>query len=142
MVAVELHPRDCGAHVVVALRGELDAVDVSDVCAAVSAMAAGGRCVVVDLAGLGFMDCAALSELRRVQELARQAGGELLLAAPRGIVLRLLTLTELFPAYASVAAAVSAACDRSARYATERPAFSAARPGRAAPLGTGPGISQ
>jgi STAS domain len=57
---------------------------------------AAGRCVIVDLAELEFADCAALNGLREVQNLARQGGGDMLLAEPSGIVLRLLTLTERF----------------------------------------------
>jgi anti-anti-sigma factor len=67
--------------------------------------------VIVDLAELEFADCAALTGLRQVQELAQQGGGDLALAAPMGSVLRLLTLTEMFAFYASAAAAVAAICD-------------------------------
>lgn len=139
MVSVELVARECGSHVVVGLRGELDATDASEVAAAITAILAGGRRVIVDLAELEFADCAALTGLRQVQKLARQAGGDLSLAAPRGIVLRLLTLTDLLSFHASVAAAVAATCDGPARYAAGRLVVSTARPGRVASSGTGPG---
>ena len=124
MLGVELLLRDCGTHVVLGLRGELDAVNVSDALTAIAAVMPSGRCVIVDLAELEFADCAALAGLREVQELARESGGDLLLAAPQGLVLRLLTLTEMFAFHASVAAAVAA---------------SSTRRGEAAPSGPGPG---
>jgi anti-anti-sigma regulatory factor len=93
-----------------------------------------GRCVIVDLAELEFADCAALNGLREVQNLARQGGGDMLLAEPSGIVLRLLTLTERFAIYASVAAV--ATCKDSPRYEAGRPAVSPAAPGKTSPLST------
>jgi anti-anti-sigma factor len=76
--------RVCGGHVVVALCGELDVVDAADAAAAVSAVAGGGRRVIVDLSGLVFIDCGALGALLGVQRLARQAGGDVVLAAAAG----------------------------------------------------------
>lgn len=111
MLSVELLPRECGSHVVVRLRGELDAVNAPDAVTAITAIMPVGRRVIVDLAELEFADCAALTRLRQVQELFRQGGGDLALAAPTGPVLRLLTLTEMFALYASAAAAVAAICD-------------------------------
>jgi anti-sigma B factor antagonist len=77
--------------VVVALCGELDMVDAADDAAAVSAVTRGGQRVIVDLSGLGFIDCGALAALLGVHRVARQAGGGVLLAAPQERVLRLLT---------------------------------------------------
>ena len=102
------------------LRGELDAVSVSYAVVAMTAILPVGRCVIVDLAELEFADCAALNGLREVQELARQGGGDVSLAAPTGLVLRLLTLTEMFAVYVSVAAAVAAACEDSPSYEAGR----------------------
>jgi anti-anti-sigma factor len=65
--------------------------------------------IIVDLAALGFIDCCALGALGRVRAQARQAGGDLLLAAPRGPVRRILALTgliDVFSGHASVADAV------------------------------------
>jgi anti-sigma B factor antagonist len=59
----------------------------------------------VDLEGLAFMDCSGLSAMVSAWKQARQAGGDLLLAAPQRLVLRLLSLTdltELLPVFASV----------------------------------------
>jgi anti-sigma B factor antagonist len=106
--------------VVVALCGELDMVDAADAAAAVTAVTGGGQRVIVDLSGLGFIDCGALGALLGVQRLARQAGGDVLLAAPQQRVLRLLALTglgEVFCVHASVAAAAASIGSSRARYA-------------------------
>ena len=55
--------------------------------------------VVVDLAGLEFMDSSGLAALVRARNLARHAGNDLLLAAPQQQVLRLLTVTRLVEAF-------------------------------------------
>jgi anti-anti-sigma factor len=82
-------------HVVVALRGELDARDASWLARALSAAAASGSRIIVDLAGLTFMDCSGVRALVTARMQARQAGGDLLLAEPRGAVLRLLSLLQV-----------------------------------------------
>ena len=68
--------------------------------------------IILDLAALEYIDCYALHALGRVREQARQAGGDLLLAAPRRPVRRLLDLTgliEVFSVHDSVYQAVRAA---------------------------------
>jgi anti-sigma B factor antagonist len=112
MASVGLSTREYGGDVVVALRGELDVVDAASVMAALTAAAAGNPRIIIDLAALEYIDCCALAALGRVRAQARQAGGDLLLAAPRGPVQRLLTLTGLigvFSVHASVEQAVQAA---------------------------------
>ena len=77
---------------------------------ALSAAVAPGSRVIVDLEALAFMDCSGLSALMSAWKQARQAGGDLLLAAPQQLVLRLLSLTdltELLPVFASVDQAAS-----------------------------------
>ena len=109
MAAVGLSTREYGGHVVVALDGELDAVDAESVMAALAAVVARDPRIIVDLAALEFIDCCALGALGRVRAQARQAGGDLLLAAPRGPVRRILALTglsDVFSVHASVADAV------------------------------------
>jgi anti-anti-sigma factor len=72
---------------------------------ALSAAAAPGSRVIVDLEGLAFIDCASLSAMVYAWKQARQAGGDLRLAAPQQLVLRLLSLTDLtglLPVFASV----------------------------------------
>ena len=55
---------------------------------------------------LDFIDCHAADALLGVRKTARQADGDMLLAAPRGPVLRLLTVLGVPGVYTSVAAAV------------------------------------
>jgi anti-anti-sigma factor len=120
MDGVELRTRVCGGHTVVTLRGQLDAVEAADVAAEVAAIAGRGQPVIVDLAVLEFIDCSALRALAQAQELARQAGGAVLLAAPGKATARLLDLTCMSGAlgvHASVAAAVDSLADASARLA-------------------------
>lgn len=95
-------------HLVVVLRGELDFTDATPFARALSVAAVSGSRVIVDLAGLAFMDCSGLSALVSACRQARRAGGDLVLAAPQRPVVRLLSLTGvtgLLPVYASVAEA-------------------------------------
>jgi anti-sigma B factor antagonist len=116
MASAGLSTREYGGHVVIALDGELDVVDAASVMAVLAAAAARNPRIIVDLAALEFIDCCALGALCRVRAQARQAGGDLLLAAPRGQVRRILTLTGLigvFSVHASVEEAVrTAGCSR------------------------------
>jgi anti-sigma B factor antagonist len=100
MVSVDLNVCECDGHVVVALRGELDMADAVSVAAALAAVASRERAVIVDLAGLEFIDSSGVAALARGRKHARHAGGDLLLAAPRQQVLRVLTLTRLIDAFA------------------------------------------
>ncbi len=95
--------------ILMALSGELDVTGAAAAEAAITALAAQGQWLIVDMSALDFMDCSSLSALLRVQRLVRQAGGDLVLAAPPWLVLRLLTLTgrdDAFCVHPSVAAAV------------------------------------
>jgi anti-anti-sigma factor len=123
---VELHTWVCRGYAVAVLRGELDTRDAEDTAAAVAALAAGGQKLIIDLEALDFIDCHAVGALLRVGETARRAGGDVLLAAPHGPVLRLLTLVGVPGVHASVAAAADSA-DSDARWR----AVSIARSGRA-----------
>jgi anti-sigma B factor antagonist len=112
MFGVDLSTSECGGHVVVVLRGELDLAGAAGVAAALAAVAARKPEIVVDLAGLEFIDSSGVAALARGRKHARHAGGDLLLAAPRQQVLRVLTLTRLidvFPVHASVEEAASSA---------------------------------
>jgi len=90
--------------------------------------------IIVDLAGLEFIDSSGVAALVRGRNLARQAGGDLMLAAPRQQVLRVLTLTRLvdvFPVYATVAE--EAGPERQKRYpalARQSPRLTASYPRR------------
>jgi anti-sigma B factor antagonist len=114
MVSVDLKVRECDGQVVVALRGELDMADAVSVAAALTVVAARKRAIIVDLAGLEFIDSSGVAALARGRKHTRQAGGDLLLAAPRQQVLRVLTLTRLIDAF-SVHASVDEAAGNSRR---------------------------
>jgi anti-sigma B factor antagonist len=114
MFSVDLSTRKCPDHVVVALRGELDVVDAAAVAAALVAVAARDPQIIVDLAALDFIDASGVAALARGRKHARHAGGDLLLAAPRQPVLRLLAITRLVDDF-SVHASVEEAADSAGR---------------------------
>jgi anti-sigma B factor antagonist len=124
--SMTMSTREYGGHMVVALYGELDVADAADVADALAVVVtARAPKIIVDLAGLEFIDSSGVAALARGRKLARHAGGDLLLAAPQRGVLRVLTLTRLidvFPVHASV--------DEAAGHARRTAAATA---GRAAP---------
>ncbi len=63
-------------------------------------VAATGRTVILDLAGLEFIDSSGLAALVRARQHARRAGRDLLLAAPQQQVLRMLAITRLIDVFA------------------------------------------
>jgi len=112
MVSMDLRTREGGGQAVVALRGELDVADAASVAVALAAVAGRGRVVIVDLAGLEFIDSSGLAALVLARKQARHAEGDLLLAAPQQQVLRVLTITRLadfFSLHASVDEAAGSA---------------------------------
>jgi anti-sigma B factor antagonist len=113
MFSVELSVGDFGGHAVVALHGDLDLADVPAVEShLIAVVAACGPSVIVDMAGLDFIDCRGLGVLVRVLKWIRASHGDMYLAAPRQHVRRILRLTGLigiFPVYPSVAHAASGA---------------------------------
>ena len=113
--------------VLVALRGELDVTDAASAAVALIALAARDCEIIVDLADLEFIDSSGLAALVLARRHARQAGGDLLLAAPQQQVLRLLTLTrlvEVFGVHACVDKVASSAERSSATgLTTVRPAI-------------------
>jgi anti-anti-sigma factor len=142
MARVELKDGVRDGHVVVALRGDLDVTGAGAAEAAITALVARGQSLVIDMSGLGFMDCSSLGALLRVQGLARRGGGDVVLAALQRRVLRLLAVTghdEAFSVHASVAAAVADVASGRRRYGWRRLAVRTARPGRVAPSRTGTG---
>jgi len=67
-----------------------------------------GPWVIVDLTNLAYMDCGSLGVLAAVRERAQLAGGDVLLAGPRGAVAWMLLLTgraEEFSVFPSVGVA-------------------------------------
>ena len=110
MFSTVLRIRGCDGHLVVTLRGELDLVDAAAVATALMAAADREPRIVVDLASLEFIDVSGVAALARARKHARRAGGDLLLAAPRTQMTRLLSTRALayrFSVYASAAEAVS-----------------------------------
>jgi anti-sigma B factor antagonist len=96
MFSVRLSSRDCPGHVEVALCGELDLVDASDVTVSLAAASSRGPLVIVDLSGLDFIDASGVAALARGRDYARGGGGELLLSAPQKQVRKMLAI--IFPA--------------------------------------------
>ncbi len=99
MVGVVLNTRKCDGRVIVPLRGVLDVVDAVSVAAALAAVAAREPEIIVDLAGVEFMDSSGVAALVRGRKHARHAGGDLLLAAPQQQVLRVLAITRLIDVF-------------------------------------------
>jgi anti-sigma B factor antagonist len=94
------------------LRGEFDVTDAVSVAAALAALATRDAAIVVDLAGLEFIDSSGLAALAHARTQARRAGGDLLLASPQQQVLRILSitrLTDVFSVHASVSEAIESA---------------------------------
>jgi anti-sigma B factor antagonist len=116
--SMDLGSGESGSHVVVALRGELDLVDAAAVASALEAVAAREPRIIVDLAGLEFIDASGIAALWRGRRHARDAGGDLLLAAPQRRVRRVLAIIwegDGFAVHASVAeAAASGGASRQA----------------------------
>jgi anti-sigma B factor antagonist len=113
MFDVELKVPGLGGHAVVALYGELDLAGAPAVAShLIAAVAACGPSVIVDLAGLDFIDCSGLEVLERAQKWTRENGGDVLLAGPQEHVRRLLRLLGLngdFSVYSDVEHAASGA---------------------------------
>jgi anti-anti-sigma factor len=108
MFSVDLNTRECGDHVVVVLRGELDMADAASVAAGLAEVAARTPEIIVDLAALAFIDSSGVAALAHGRRQARRAGGDLLLAAPQQQVLKVLAITRLADAF-SVHASVDEA---------------------------------
>ena len=81
---------------VVSVDGELDLHTAPELDQALkTVLSRGGRNVVVDLAGLVFIDSTALAALLRAQPLFRSRGGRLLLVTEDRRILRTLEITGL-----------------------------------------------
>jgi anti-sigma B factor antagonist len=112
MFSMDLGTSGSCDHVVVALRGELDLMDAAAVAAALGVIAAREPRIIVDLAGLQFIDASGIAALSRGRRHARNAGGDLLLAAPQRLVRRVLAIiweVDGCAVHASVAAAAASA---------------------------------
>ena len=78
---------------VLALQGDLDISDKAELSSRLAAVVSSRPWVIVDLTNLTFIDCSSLGVLVGARERAQLAGGDVLLAGPRGMVARLLLLT-------------------------------------------------
>jgi anti-sigma B factor antagonist len=112
MFRMDLGSAECGGHVIVALRGELDLLYAPAVAIALGDLAVRQPRIIVNLAGLEFIDASGIAALARGRRHARNAGGDLLLAAPRRPVRRVLTImwgADGFAMHAGVAEAAASA---------------------------------
>jgi anti-anti-sigma factor len=110
MGSIDLSSHVFPGYVVVALSRELDISGAASIERTLAGAAALRSRVIVDLAELTFIDCRCVAVLASAWKQAWQAGGDLLLASPRGLVLCILSLTgliDLLPVFASVAEASS-----------------------------------
>ena len=87
MAGVDVSTRECDGQVVVALRGQLDMAEAAGAAAAFTAVAARGPQIIVDLAGLEFIDSSGVAALVR----GRCCG-----------CLTLTRLVDVFPVHATV----------------------------------------
>lgn len=112
MFSLDLGSSESRGYAVVTLRGELDLMDAAAAAAALGVVAAREPRIIVDLAGLEFMDASGVAALSRGRKHARNAGGDLLLAAPQRQVRRVLAIiweVDGFAVHASVAEAAASA---------------------------------
>jgi anti-anti-sigma factor len=111
LISTELNIGRRDGYSVVALRGELDLSDAGYVGAALSAVAGRETWIILDLTGLAFIDTSGAAELASCREQARDAGGDLLIAASQPQVVRMLSWPVPgagFRVYASPEEAVAA----------------------------------
>jgi len=106
MFDMELSVVGHGGHAVVALCGELGLADAPALAShLMTAVAACGPSIIVDLADLTFIDCCGLGILVRVLQWTRKCGGNMPLAAPQQRVRKVLSVTglmDVFSVYPSV----------------------------------------
>jgi anti-sigma B factor antagonist len=111
MFNVELSVNSFGGHAVVALYGNLDLADVPGLAShLITAVAACGPSIIVDLAGLELIDSCGLGVLVRVLKWTRESGGDMALAAPQQQIRKVLSATgliDVFCVYPSVEQATS-----------------------------------
>lgn len=107
----ELSRYTVDGYTVVELRGELDASTSPVLQTGLDDLLnRPAPCVILDLSALTFLDSSALTVLVVSERRARERGGSLLLAGPRQIVARVLSLTALdqhFAVYSTVAEAIA-----------------------------------
>jgi anti-sigma B factor antagonist len=122
MFHMNLGSGESDGHVVISLRGELDLVDAATVAAALVAATARDLWIIVDLSGLEFIDAAGVAALSRGLRQARNAGGGLLLAAPRPRVQRVLSIIWDADGSGVLASVAAAAASASSHWQAGQPA--------------------
>jgi anti-sigma B factor antagonist len=136
MLSVDVTVRHAGGQAVVTLRGELDLASTPALATHLTAAAACGPSVIVDLAGLEYIGYSGLGVLVRIGKWLRAGGGDLSLAAPQPQVRKILVITgliDVFAVYPTVdAAAGGARGRRQVPAAAWRPSAPDDRPGRLA----------
>jgi anti-anti-sigma factor len=104
------------SHTVITASGELDLASASALRELVlGRIEAGERCVIFDLSGLTFCDSAGLTVFVQAKNRSDELGGEIRLAAPTGIVQRVLEISGLadaLPVYPTLADAQAATAAR------------------------------
>ncbi len=109
-LSVEIAER--GPTVVLALIGEARVWDSDVLKAAVSrVLLTSARRIVVDLSACTLLSSIAVARLIEMSQIARRAGGSVMLAAPRPCVLQviqILRLEQIFPVHETVDAALDA----------------------------------
>jgi anti-sigma B factor antagonist len=95
-VELKVTTRPAGADVVVAVHGEIDLYTAPGLHAELDrALAGGPRRLIVDLSGVDFCDSTGANVLLAAHRTAADEGGELVLAAPRPVVRKILHVTGL-----------------------------------------------
>jgi anti-sigma B factor antagonist len=87
--------RDAGGVDLVALRGELDFASGEPLSTAFAGLSGGPRRVVVDLAGLEFVDSSGVKMLVAAARAVEDAGGTFVLAGPTATVRRVFDILHL-----------------------------------------------
>lgn len=88
-----------GDSMVVVLDGELDLANASELERRLDAAASGGQ-LHIDLGGVEFLDCAALSVIIAAAVRCRSAGGHVTLHRPRALVRHMIEVSGLTGAVA------------------------------------------
>jgi anti-sigma B factor antagonist len=96
-VELKVTTRPAGAQVVVSVHGEIDLYTAPRLHQELSRAQAGDapRRLIVDLSGVDFCDSTGANVLLAAHRRAAATGGELALAAPRPVVVKILNVTGL-----------------------------------------------
>jgi anti-sigma B factor antagonist len=96
-VELKVTSRAQGDHIIVALAGEIDLYTAPRLQAELSSVltATGPAMIVVDMSAVDFCDSTGMNVLLAAHRLAAERGGELVLAAPRPALRKILEVTGL-----------------------------------------------